>query len=206
VKALLVVLAVLCASTANADPKVKKPFGPFDAGDKRAVVRQGTKGKARALHPAVGDGAKVPGEGPPPPPLHFDPDIPEGALDKQKVNALGGDLSSNPLWLPALAYQNVITRIDGPRCSHLPTCSRFASQAVARHGALGILMGLDRVIQPNESSAVRRLPEVEGWGGVRVYDPVDNYEFWRTERFTGFPPPTPEVPLVLPPLSKDTPK
>jgi hypothetical protein len=180
----------------------KSSFAPFDAGDKRDVVRQGTKGKARRAHPMVGEAAKVPGEGPPPPPLHLDLDLPEGAVDKKNVNALGGDLSANPLFLASLTYANIITKIDGPRCTHLPTCSRFASQAVARHGVIGIFMGLDRVMQPNESSPLRRLPEVEGFGGVRSYDPVENYEFWHTERFTGFPPPTKEEPLALPPLKK----
>jgi hypothetical protein len=172
-------------------------FTPFDAGATRAVARQGTKGKPRPAHPHVGDADKVPGEGPPPPPLRMDPDIPETAVDKP--NAVTG-LSANPLYLAALVYSNVLTKLDGPRCGHLPTCSRFASQAVARHGAVGILMGLERLQQPSESSAIRKLPEIEGYGGVRGFDPVENYEFWKNERFTGFPPPTKEEPLALPPL------
>jgi hypothetical protein len=191
-----VIAALLSSTAALAD---KPQFGPFDGGAKRDVARQGTKGKTRKAHPAVGDAAKVPGEGPSPPPLRIDPDIPELALEKP--NAIGGGLSSNPLYLASLVYSNILTKIDGPRCTHLPTCSRFASQAVAKHGALGLLMGLDRIIQPNESSAVRRLPEVEGYGVMRVFDPVDNYEFWKSERFTGFPVPTPEQPLELPPIS-----
>jgi hypothetical protein len=169
-------------------------FAPFDAGGKRDVTRQGTKGRARAAHPNVGDAAKVPGEGPPPPPLRLDPDIPESAIDKP--NTVTG-LSANPLYLASLVYSNLLTKLDGPRCGHLPTCSRFASQAVGRHGALGIVMGLDRLQQPNESSSIRKLPEIEGFGGVRGFDPVDNYEFWKSERFTGFPPPTKEEPLPL---------
>ena len=86
----------------------------------------------------------------------------------------------------------------------MPTCSRFASQAVGRHGVVGIFMGLDRLQQPNESSAIRKLPEIEGFGGVRGFDPVDNYEFWKSERFTGFPPHTQEEPLVLAPITKKT--
>jgi hypothetical protein len=200
----LAILAALStalgAGSAAAAPKAKKPFGPFDAGVARAVKRQGEPGKPRVAHPAVGDPAKVPGDGPAPPPLRLDPDIPERSVESP--NALGGNgLSSNPLWFAALGYQKVLTRLDGPRCQHLPTCSRFASQAVARHGAVGILMGLDRLIRPTESSALRRLPEIEGWGGIRGFDPVENYEFWKTERFTGFPATTPEEPLALPSLA-----
>ncbi len=188
---------------AGARAEDKQPFGPFDAGAVRDVVRQGQKGKARHAHPAVGDAAKVPGEGPPPPPLRMDPDIPELALDKgpgRGPNVVGPGLSSSPLYLASLGYANLITKIDGPRCTHLPTCSRFGAQAVARHGLLGIVMTLDRVIAPSESTPIRRFPEVEGWGGTRVYDPITNYEFWHAERFTGLPPHADEQPLELPPL------
>jgi hypothetical protein len=199
----LAVIVLFAFDVAAADPKpaAKKPahFGPWDAGDKRDVVRQGTKGKARRPHPAVGANDKVPGDGPPAPALRVDPYIPETALDAP--NVVGASLSSNPLVLAALVYANFLTKVDGPRCQHLPTCSRFASQAVARHGALGILMGLDRVIQPPESSSLRTLPEIHAFGGVRHYDPLENYEIWKGERFTGFPPATAEQPLVLPALT-----
>ncbi|MBI1948693.1 MAG: membrane protein insertion efficiency factor YidD [Deltaproteobacteria bacterium] len=176
-----------------------KAFAPFDGGDRRDVVRQGAKGKKRAAHPMVGDAAKVPGEGPPPPPLRVSPDVPEAAL--LAPNVVGAGLSASPLFLFSLGYQHIFTKLDGPRCAHLPTCSRFGSQAVARHGALGILMTMDRLIQPNDSSAIRHLPEVEGYGMVRVFDPLEDYEFWKPERFTGFLLPAAEVSLVLPPLS-----
>ena len=173
----------------------ERPFGPWDAGEKRAVDRQGKKGLDRRAHPAVGDPAKVPGEGPPAPSLRPDPDVPEGAL--LRANVVSTRLSSNPLYLAALTYRHFLTKMDGPRCQHFPTCSRFANQAVARHGIIGILMGLDRVIQPPQSSAIRSLPQVEGWGQVRFFDPVSNYEFWNEENFSGFPPRVDEKPLAL---------
>jgi hypothetical protein len=184
------------ASVAPGAPPAKAQFGPFDAGAARSVRRHGERGRARRSHPVVGDVAHIPGAGPPPPPLRVDPDVPEAAFDG--VNAVEGGLSSNPLYLASLFYSNFLTRTDGPRCQHLPTCSRFASQAVARHGVLGIAMGLDRLLQPSSSSALRLLPEVEWGGALRHYDPLDNYEFWRTERFTGLPVAVPEEPLPLP--------
>lgn len=216
----LALVALMLASSANAarkGPSAKerrkeqaaaheralRSFGPFDGGERREVVRQGSKGKKRAAHPMVGDAAKVPGEGPPPPPLRLSPDIPEAAL--QSPNSVGGGLSSNPLYLAALGYQHIFTKLDGPRCQHLPTCSRFGSQAVARHGLLGIPMTLDRLIQPHESSALRHLPEVEGWGVVRVFDPMENYEFWKPERFSAFLLAVPEQTLSLPPLPPSSP-
>ena len=170
------------------------PFAPFDAGLSRPVMRQGTAGTPRRPHPMLGAAGHIPGAGPPPPPLRRDPDLPE--LATSSPNAAPG-LSSNPLHLAALMYANFLTRTDGPRCQHLPTCSRFASQAVARHGLLGIAIGLDRVIQPPSSSSLRMLPDVDFGGVVRHYDPLENYEWWVPGRFTGFPPLVAEEPLVF---------
>ena len=178
------------------------PFGPFDAGAERSVSRQGTAGRARRAHPVVGAVGHIPGAGPPPPALRVDPYLPE--LATSSPNTAPG-LSSNPLNLAALFYANFLTRTDGPRCQHLPTCSRFASQAVARHGVLGIPLGLDRVIQPPMSSAVRPLPDVDYGDMVRHYDPLENYEFWFPERFTGLSLLVPEEPLVFTPAAGDAP-
>lgn len=193
-------LALACAigplsASADDHADTKKPFGPFAGGEEREVVRQGKKARARAPHPVVGRVDKVPGEGPPPPPLRADPDVPEDALSG--VNDIGPSLSSNPLFLSALVYRHMLTKLDGPRCQHMPTCSRFANQAVAKHGVVGVWMGLDRLIKPGESSAIRTMPQVEGWGGVRFLDPVENYEFWTEGYETAMPPPTDEEPLDL---------
>lgn len=177
-------------------------FGPFDAGGQRPVTRHGEKGLSRRPHPAVGDVGHIPGGGAPPPGLRQDPDLPELAAVAPNAAAVG--LSSNPLFLAALVYSNFLTRMDGPRCQHLPTCSRFASQAVGRHGLLGITMGLDRILQPPSSSSVRLLPELEFGGVFRHYDPLENYEFWRPERFTGLAVVVDEQPLVFPPPSPTT--
>jgi hypothetical protein len=189
--------ALLFATTAAADAPA---FGPFDAGSVRAVDRQGTRGTPRRAHPVVGDVDHIPGGGTPRPKLRRDPDVPEAALSG--ANSTPG-ITSNPLYLASLFYSNFLTRTDGPRCQHLPTCSRFASQAVGRHGLIGISLGLDRLLQGGTSSAVRNLPDIEFGDGLRHYDPVDNYEFWVTARFTGFPTPTPEaaVPVAAAPAA-----
>lgn len=170
-------------------------FGPWDAGDERPVERQGKAGKAQARHPMVGDSAKVPASGPPPPALQSDPDVPENAL--VAPNRLGGRLSETPLYLASLFYRHFLTKVDGPRCQHLPTCSRFAAQAVSRYGVWGIPIGLDRMIQDPHSSALRILPEVDIGETRRFWDPVDNYIFWKKENFAAFPPRVPEKPLAL---------
>jgi hypothetical protein len=203
--ALLLAPAVYAAPEHDHDAsrveRAKKPFGPWDAGPRRGVKRQGKTGKDRNQHPFVGEAAKVPASGPPPPPLRRDPDMPELT---RPANKRASGLSANPLYLAALTYANFITKIDGPRCQHYPTCSRFANQAVQRHGVLGIVMGLDRLIQDGNSSALRALPQLEMPGGTaRHFDPVDNYEFWKEDARRAFPPPTEEKPLVLEPLPTD---
>jgi putative component of membrane protein insertase Oxa1/YidC/SpoIIIJ protein YidD len=206
---LAIVVALAPAGDARADDDVSStktsslhglPFGPFSSGPARPVTRQGTAGAPRRPHPVVGAVGHIPGAGPPPPSLRTDPYLPE--LATSAPNAAPG-LSSNPLNLAALFYANFLTRTDGPRCQHLPTCSRFAAQAVAKHGVFGIPMGLDRVIQPPVSSALRPLPDVVYGEAVRHWDPLENYEFWKPENFTGLPPLVPEEPLVFTPVAGD---
>lgn len=57
-------------------------------------------------------------------------------------------------------YQLVLSPIFGPRCRHLPTCSEYAAEAIARHGVLrgGWL-------------AIRRVVRCNPWGSSG-YDPV----------------------------------
>jgi putative membrane protein insertion efficiency factor len=57
-------------------------------------------------------------------------------------------------------YQLVLSPIIGPRCRHLPTCSEYSAEAIARHGLLhgGWL-------------AVRRIVRCNPWG-TSGYDPV----------------------------------
>lgn len=57
-------------------------------------------------------------------------------------------------------YQLVISPALPPRCRFLPTCSDYAMEALATHGALS-----------GTSLAVRRLLRCHPWGGSG-YDPV----------------------------------
>ena len=164
-------------------------FGPFASG---------------AKHPFVGKAAHVPGEGPQfvlPKPLNTPSDV---RVKKGGHKAVR--LSSNPLYLAALFYRNYLTKVDGPRCGHYPTCSHFANQAVARHGVVGILMGLERIIRTGRSSMVRWLPEIGQGYKRRYFDPIENYEIWNRDRFSGFQPRRVEAPLLLSPLTSVRPQ
>ncbi len=57
-------------------------------------------------------------------------------------------------------YQLLLSPILGPRCRHLPTCSEYTAEAIARHGVFrgGWL-------------AVRRIVRCNPWGSSG-YDPV----------------------------------
>lgn len=57
-------------------------------------------------------------------------------------------------------YQLVLSPLIGPRCRHLPTCSEYTAEAIARHGVIrgGWL-------------AIRRVVRCHPWG-TSGYDPV----------------------------------
>jgi uncharacterized protein len=58
------------------------------------------------------------------------------------------------------AYQLFVSPLLLPRCRFLPTCSDYALEALAKHGALG-----------GSWLALRRLLRCHPWGGSG-YDPV----------------------------------
>lgn len=77
-------------------------------------------------------------------------------------------------------WSGVLTRIDGPRCSHQPTCSAFTRRALSVHGlALGFWISLQRLTKGAESSSIRMLPVGTSPGRVFYIDELDDYEFWR---------------------------
>lgn len=64
----------------------------------------------------------------------------------------GRSLSPLALLLRGLvvAYQWTIRPIIGPHCRYLPTCSDYALEAIARHGAVrGGAMGAARILRCN---------------------------------------------------------
>ena len=84
----------------------------------------------------------------------------------------------NPaLWLVNL-YRDHISPIDGDRCPSLPTCSSYSVQAMKKHGLfLGWMMTVDRLIhEGREETNVSPVVYYEGkW---KIFDPVQNNDFW----------------------------
>jgi hypothetical protein len=75
-------------------------------------------------------------------------------------------------------YRTVVTPIDGPRCSHRPTCSAYAREAVRLHGLVGLWLAYDRLLRDSHSSAARRLPVAFQHGRIVFLDPLEESTFW----------------------------
>ena len=80
---------------------------------------------------------------------------------EQKAGARApGGVAGRMLIALIRGYQLVLSPILGPRCRHLPTCSEYAAEAIARHGIVrGGWLALRRVVRCNP------------WG-TSGYDPV----------------------------------
>lgn len=130
---------------------------------------------AVALSVAAGGAASA--EPPPPAPRTFGPfatpSAPVTREARPEVHRSPRRPSASFLWLSYLFYRTVVSPIDGPRCSHWPTCSAYAMEAVRRRGALGLLMTVDRVWMTNYSSILRPLPLKHVGEVWRSYHPVD---------------------------------
>ena len=69
-------------------------------------------------------------------------------------------MTSMTLSVAVRGYQLLVSPLLPPACRFLPTCSEYAAEAIARHGAWrGIIL------------ASRRLARCHPWGGSG-YDPV----------------------------------
>lgn len=74
-------------------------------------------------------------------------------------------------------YRNVVSTVDGDRCSMAPTCSLYSRQAVETHGALlGTLLTADRLLHEADEIPLVRAIEI---GGETYYsDPLEANTYW----------------------------
>lgn len=81
-------------------------------------------------------------------------------------------------------FQQVISPVDGTRCTMTPTCSHFSIQAIEAHGPfVGFMMTADRIVHEHEEQ--KYVPMVRHGATLRYYDPVENNDFWFTGRSKG---------------------
>ncbi|MDC0711402.1 membrane protein insertion efficiency factor YidD [Stigmatella sp. ncwal1] len=92
--------------------------------------------------------------------------------------SMGATTDSHFLGVAYRFYQTVVTPMDGPRCSHRPTCSAYARQAIARHGLVGLWLTYDRLLRDARSSQVRPLPVALEHGRLVYLDPLEESTFW----------------------------
>jgi hypothetical protein len=75
-------------------------------------------------------------------------------------------------------YKKHISPVNGDQCPSYPTCSTYAAQAFKKHGFfIGWMMAVDRLIhEGSEETSVS--PFVYSDGKTKIYDPVENNDFW----------------------------
>lgn len=75
-------------------------------------------------------------------------------------------------------FKSLISSTDGKRCSHVPSCARYAKEAVVKHGPVkGFVLGCDRLIRCGGDDT-KRLPQVMEGGKRYAWDPVSANDFW----------------------------
>lgn len=80
-------------------------------------------------------------------------------------------------WLVGF-YRETISRVDGDRCPSEPSCSEYSLQAFKKHGFLiGWVMTVDRLIHEGREET-KVSPFVHSGGKMKIYDPVENNDFW----------------------------
>jgi len=84
----------------------------------------------------------------------------------------------NPgLWLVSI-FRNHISAVDADRCPSIPSCSSYCEKAIKKHGFfIGWVMTVDRLIHEGREET-KVSPMVFSDGKWKIYDPVENNDFW----------------------------
>ena len=78
---------------------------------------------------------------------------------------------------PVLFYQHFLSHQWGHRCAYYPSCSNYALLAIRKHGAvIGTVITFDRL--QHEANEVRTSPQIFTGGQIKVYDPLENNDYW----------------------------
>ena len=81
-------------------------------------------------------------------------------------------LAARALSLPIRFYRAVLSPLKPPSCRFMPTCSQYALEAIAEHGALkGLALALRRL---------SRCHPLTWLGGSSGYDPVPHSSHYKT--------------------------
>lgn len=78
---------------------------------------------------------------------------------------------------PVRFYQHFLSHQWGRTCAYYPSCSNYALLAIRKHGALvGSMMTFDRL--QHEADEARTSPPILTGGQIKVYDPLENNDYW----------------------------
>lgn len=102
----------------------------------------------------------------------------DGRKSQPKASDRAGETHFNlGVWLLSI-YRNHISPVDGNRCPSYPSCSSYSVKAIKKHGFfIGWIMTVDRLIHEGcEETKVS--PMVFSDGKWKIYDPVENNDFW----------------------------
>jgi hypothetical protein len=117
----------------------------------------------------------------------------ETALHQRDAHGQSSTISRWTLLPLIKVYQTFLSPFITTKCPSWPNCSRYASEAVIKHGAaMGSFMTVDRLL--HEAGNIDKSDKVyiEGCGYL-IYDPPDDNDFWWT------PPrklPLPDIPQM----------
>jgi len=80
--------------------------------------------------------------------------------------------------IPIQVFRNFISGADGDRCTMVPSCSKYALEAVRKHGSIiGWIMTCDRLMRCGLDET-RHTPPVRVGQRILSSDPVENNDFW----------------------------
>lgn len=79
---------------------------------------------------------------------------------------------------PVIFFQQYISGADGDRCAMTPSCSRYALNAIDRHGpVMGWIMAFDRMMRCGRDELTLKTP-VAHRGRYYCPDAVSDNDFW----------------------------
>jgi hypothetical protein len=78
---------------------------------------------------------------------------------------------------PVYFYQHFLAHQWGRTCAYHPSCSNYSLLAIRKHGALvGAMLTFDRL--QHEADEARTSPPILIGRQIKVYDPLENNDYW----------------------------
>ncbi|MFH2063840.1 MAG: membrane protein insertion efficiency factor YidD [Pseudomonadota bacterium] len=100
------------------------------------------------------------------------------AASGEKKEEAGSVTGRSSFLFPIRFFRQYLSGADGDRCSMFPSCSKYAMDAIEKHGGItGWIMTCDRLMRCGRDE-VSHSPVIEKGHRFFTYDPVENNDFW----------------------------